>query len=1141
MKSRTASILRNSLYTFASFAVIAAASTARAADTDVYLNQSAGVFPNVMFSIDTSGSMRARMYATPDYNRWLSYSGSFDSNSFYVSPNGRIPAVPSGLSSGPMNSLTGCNYADQAVHEDGFTGIRTAFAFTSASGISVTNNRWIPADRVSFNVTNPTHMSVECSDDSGNHGSAVGGGGLYASTAGGGNLYTTNRADEVDWSKFPFVTVFSGNYLNYRANPPSNVRLTREAIQKRVIRDAVKRTPDIMAGLTEIYSRGGRILHGLKDNSIRANQQTLLDKLDATRSRWGTPLSGSLLEILHYYHGKRYYNFRSTDPSTMTGNTYNSPITSSCQKSYVILVTDGYPCCDYWAGYTFKASNSNYPEFRTITGQNSCFGNCLDEMTQYLSEADASSLPNIYDLDGDSNPDPQTVKVYPIGMEINQQLLDDAAAAAGTESYYARNAVEFENAFVEILATIKEEGGVSMVTASSGNDRFSKTSNREYLYYGQFVPSSKAQWRGNLKKYRYAYRSNGVAYITDSQPSKPDISTFDGKVSSTAKSYWSTSVDGNQALEGGVVDRLKVKAAWGRNMYGIHNWSNTNQAIMLPGHKLSNINDSFLVNEMNVGGRSTTEKQNIVKYAVGQDVKDENGNNNRTEQRGALGAIVRSSPLPIQYGGTQAQPKVVVFVTTTDGVLHAFDDKTGDELWSVVMPEAYSQLSKQYDNPNSSSPWWGIDGSMTARVDDKNENGIIETGDKVMLYISAGLSMRRWFMVDVTNALQSSGQAKLVRRGMYNAAEADWKEHGLATANMVVMNYRLSGDSTGKVRKAMVYANGWDPDAEFSYGPATMGRGLTLHDADDGSVLWKQLYDGPSSAMKYSFPTEPTVVDIDGDGYTDLIYAIDVNANIWRFNVNNNAPNTRTMISGAKFATLGANTDGNRRRAYKRLDAALVQTPDGVKVLLAVGTGDRMNPLSQTDNDRLYVITDKTAASGVSPTSVLSANVDFYDATDNILGQGSDSAKLTAIAEFDQRSGWFIDLPPGQKAISAPLISAGIVNFPVYHVGSASADPCVSGSAGSGVLYRLSVLDGTPVADYNGDDNDELSKEDRYVQIRGNGIPGDVVYHTSAAGIKTIVVNMDTFINKPDKDDPTKPMTPENNFQGDSAGYWFEN
>ncbi|MGB0866958.1 MAG: hypothetical protein ACPGSC_10635, partial [Granulosicoccaceae bacterium] len=58
---------------------------AQAADTDVYLNQSSTVLPNVMFSIDTSGSMNARLWAPPDYNASQSYSGSFDSNRVYFS------------------------------------------------------------------------------------------------------------------------------------------------------------------------------------------------------------------------------------------------------------------------------------------------------------------------------------------------------------------------------------------------------------------------------------------------------------------------------------------------------------------------------------------------------------------------------------------------------------------------------------------------------------------------------------------------------------------------------------------------------------------------------------------------------------------------------------------------------------------------------------------------------------------------------------------------------------------------------------------------------------------------------------------------------------------------------------------------
>lgn len=1139
-----------------------AAPTAQAADTDVYLNQSSTVFPNVMFSLDTSGSMQywyaakyfAVVHMPPDFSRWNNYSGPFDTSKFYLVNNGRIPNTASGLATAPLASLGDCNFATSPLRDDGFTSIRAAAAFSSSADVGYPKNRWVPASKTYFDFSNSNHLKIECEDDSGNHGSASGGGGAYTNSS-SGSLYANNNSNEIDWDKYPYVTVYSGKYLNYKKNPPTKYYYAREELQNRVVRDAIKRTPDIMAGLARMYgSTGGGIIRAAKNNSIRANQLELISALENTQYGGATPLATTLLEVMHYYHGldlNRTSNYTHgnptspepdypalpSDPVAATNGTYNSPIAFECQKNYVILVTDGEPSEDSWANGDFTAANTNYPNYSAHTGVSACAGNCLEEIAGYMSKQDASPLANNYDLDGDGTADPQTIQVYPIGMENTQTLLDDAATAAGTQSYYSSGAEEFENAFVEIIATIKAAGGVSMITASSSNDRFSKTSNREFLYYGQFVPSSRFQWKGNLKKYRYAYDENGVAYVTDSDTvNNPDITTDDGGSVSSAKSYWSTTADGNDALTGGVVDRLKARTA-ARLIRGITDAGDIDVSIMTSSNVLS-VGNSDLIAAMNVSDRSYSEKVNILNYVQGKDVHDEDEDGNTTEQRASIGGIVRSSPVAVQYGGTRAEPKVVIFTTTTDGVLHAFDDATGDELWAVVMPEAYSHFSEQHDNYFSPNPWWGIDGALASRVVDVDEDGVIEEGDndKVYLYVSAGIESRRWMMLDVTRAMKGSDQVTLVRRAKYDTSNNAWDELGMAITEMVPLTYRLADDAVGVKNRAMVYANGWDPEAEYSYEPSSMGRGISLYDASTGAPLWQMSKTHGNSGMDYAFATQPTTVDLNGDGYTDLIYAIDVNAQIWRFNVKNGASNTASLISGGKLATLGSNSNGERRRAYKRIDA--YAAGEGL-VMLAVGTGDRMNPLSETDKDRLYVIHDRSASTGSNPSSVINNN-DLYDATENHIGQGSEAQSEVATTALGSKSGWYIKLPSGQKAISAPLISSGIVNFPVYQIGGTAANACEDNSTGSGLLYRMNILDATPVSNYDGEGGEDLTKNDRAVQIRGKGIPGDVGFHTSDKGVKTIIVNRDTFVNFPDKGDPNLNSTPEYPFHGDAAGYWFE-
>lgn len=1156
----------------AALSLLLTAGTAQAIDTDVYLNKESNVLPNVMFSIDTSASMLNESINAPKaFDITTDYTEIFDVGKVYISTDGRIPKSPNDVPSVHQDSVFGvCDYSNPVntaiIEEAGFGSIRAAIAFTNDADVSYAKNRWFPATKVAFNLSVESHVKIECEDDflpagkdSNNN---------YAKSGSGG-LYTTIENEKIDWKKFPFVTVYLGKYLNYRANPGYEI-ITRDELQQRIVRDAIIRTPDIIAGLTRMQNDdtanyhyingeyyhinlgGGTIIRGLKNNSIRENQNSLIASLKSSPANlagW-TPLAGTLLEILHYYHGKpKLYHHDSsnyTDSSIMnTDGNYKNPITSSCQKNYVILVTDGEPSSDALAIRDFKSSNSStYPKYNEHTGVSSCTSgsgtdptndsDCLVELSEYLSKKDASPKDNIYDLDGDGAPDPQTVKVYPVGMELELDLLTNAAIAAGTESFYANDAAKFEEAFIEILATIKESKPVSMVTASSSNNRFTKTSNREFLYYGQFVPSNDAQWRGNLKKYRYAYHADGTAYITDSDEiNNPDITTTDGGTINSAKSYWSSSADGNNALKGGVAGRLKSRSS-ARVIRGINKvnsgglMANNNVDIFKNINKL-NINNLFYKTEVNAEGRSEEERKKIKKHALGKDVHDEDGDGNKNEQRGSIGAIVRSSPVSVQYGDPSGDPKIVIFITTTDGMLHAIDDETGDELWAIVMPEAYPHLAEQYDNPYTTSPWWGVDGSITTRVVDNNTNGIIEetNSDKVLLYISGGMSMRRWFILDVTRARESSDQAKLVKRGMHNATKPKWDELGLAIAPMVPLNYRLKDDAAGVTRLGMIYANGWDPGAEFSYSDSTMGRGLSLYDANTGQPLWRKTKTHGGPNMNFAFATQPTTVDLDGDGYTDLIYAIDINAQIWRFNVKNNAVNTPSLITGGMLTKLGKNTTNNRRRAYKRIDASVINTATERQVILAVGTGDRMNPLSDTDQDRLYVIRDKTASSGARPTTALTEN-DFLDVTDNTIGEGSDSAKKTELGKLATKSGWYIDLPKGeQKAISAPLISAGVVNFPVYKTGVSSSDPCKENNTGSGLLYRMNILDATPVANYDAT-NPNLTKEDRYTEIRGAGIPGDVGFHTSPTGIKTLIVNRDPIVS-----------SSENELHGDAAGYWF--
>src|SRR5690606_17933359 len=84
---------------------------------------------------------------------------------------------------------------------------------------------------------------------------------------------------------------------------------------------------------------------------------------------------------------------------------------------------------------------------------------------------------------------------------------------------------------------------------------------------------------------------------------------------------------------------------------------------------------------------TTTERNKLIDFVHGLDAYDQDGDGDTTEKRlWLLGDIIHSVPLIVNYG-TAANPDALVIVGANDGMLHAFDDATGEEVWAFVPPD----------------------------------------------------------------------------------------------------------------------------------------------------------------------------------------------------------------------------------------------------------------------------------------------------------------------------------------------------------------------------------------------------------------------------------------------------------------------
>ncbi|MEM9601942.1 MAG: hypothetical protein AAGA11_03710 [Pseudomonadota bacterium] len=1109
--------------------------SAQALDTDIFFDRTVSELPNVVFYMDTSGSMNGSMNNVPiPYNPAQTYSGAFTTNSVYYAPGGRVPNSPSSVTSGQRMSMH-CDQANLGIDARGFfTGRMVGRLPTTIPGNPTAEDKWLPVNKGVWGQFDG-HL-IDCFEDRGVHGENGVGGGTYVN-ANTTTAWTANAGEEIDWNGAGYVTAFLGNYINYKLNPPienqSGTRTNKSEAMKRVMINVSHLFPQINAGVARMNgSSGATIVRPVRDNRLVANRTEFENTVNALPASGVTPLAEGLYEVYRYYRGESrlFGSSTGTHPDAISGSNYISPIDHECQRSHVIMFTDGVPWAD----------NDQEP-IETLLGGGSCHsGNnqstgtsCLDDLALYMAQTDSRpGIPNVFDDDGNGTPDGQTVKVHPVGVQIGFQLLEDTATAADTSYFSAQDAIQLENNLVDVLSNIAGTVTVASRVVTS-SDQFSRVAHRSEVYTGVYEPNSSYQWRGNVKKYRIAY--DGLRpYLTDSdETNNPEILNTNGGIIPSARSYWSSGADGNNVLDGGARERLAGQNPASRNIYGINVDPSIEGNLTNSMHQLS-LAQPTVNAALGAATRPASERQDILDYALGYDTPDTDDDLNTGEHSGQIGGFARNEPLAIQYGGTEANPDVVVFAATSDGMLHGFDGETGDEIFAVSPIESVPHYAPQFDNPaTGSTRFWGIDGKLSAYVIDKNLDGIItqSAGDRVYLYMPYGLGGRTLYIFDATRANDRVNPV-VVALNKKDPSLGRWREYGHALSQAVPLRARKT---TGG-KSLMAIAMGYDPNAEFAYTGHVMGRGIGLLELETGSMSWSAVSNASTatsemqfSDMDYAFVAEPSPVDTNGDGFADRVYAVDLGAQVWRFDLADNfVGNSSSSADGGMIAELGRDVDGERRRVFKPIRTALVRDDGQAWVALAFGTGDRMNPLTSTNDNRLYLIRD-THVSMPSGGFPVIDNGDLYDATANTLGT---TTNPTALAnEYEQlrtSQGWYVNLPNDRKAISGVSISNGIVNYPVYTIPSSSA-PCER-DIGSGTLYRMKLYDAQPVFDYSG--NTTLGTEDREIPLAAPGIPSDMAGHRDPSGNLSECVNMQCFQSDPNATAGTIPNVQEN--------YWFQ-
>jgi type IV pilus assembly protein PilY1 len=485
---------------------------------------------------------------------------------------------------------------------------------------------------------------------------------------------------------------------------------------------------------------------------------------------------------------------------------------------------------------------------------------------------------------------------------------------------------------------------------------------------------------------------------------------------------------------------------------------------------------------------SSSDRDGIIDFIRGIDVLDEDLDLDVTEQRSwKLGDIFHSSPvlvtppfLPsadasyVTFKQAAAGRPTVLLAGANDGMLHAFRESDGEELWGFIPPDLLGNLKDLVVRAGPHEFY--VDSSPIAA--DVKISGVWKT----IALFGERRGGKNYHALDITDTanpiyLWNFTDAKI---------QETWSEPAIGRIKM--------DDGT---EKFVAFFGGGYYTAENN----SAGKAFFVLDLATGKKLWEYYNDGSLDDRKYmnfSLAANPTIVDLNQDGYIDRVYIGDVGGQLWKFDVS--APATL-------FAGLVSNWTGKRLFVADPLQpnppsvgeyypaqaiyaAPTVALDDYGSLWVYFGTGDRNHP-NNTSKNRFYGIRDNTTMVNETPLT---------------------EAALVDVSSADGPAvqGWFFRLAADEKALSAADVFNKIVFFSAF---TPTNEVLCGSGGGKARLYAVQMTTGYAAIDWaTGDALASSDSTKERATMIGSGIASKpiVVINYTGTTVTTSVVTATT-------------------------------